>query len=897
MKLLEAKFVGLKGIYSKSGKKEISIDFTKCIHNLIYIIGKNGSGKSTLMDALQPLPDSPQMYLDGEYGEKRIVYGKENYIYIVHIQYPVYANGGRAATKAFLTEITPEGQSIELNENGTINSYKDVLYSRFNMDPNFESLSHLSVENRGLVDRKPAERKKFIGSLLQSIEAYNDIYKTLTKRSSTVKAMINNITAKIDSIGDAEKLELDRVAAENRIATLQKQKQELEAQVAASQATINLMDPDNAIQSKYKELTLEAARITTMIEPVKANLSLQPTMEQAEEEYDKINQQYITISSEISSILEYISNTLLDREEEAKRLVIKNQKYSALVADTDITSLKNMIKEYRKRIFEYEKIFKKLGVSGDIITKDEYVLAIETLQDIVNEIDNIRSYATESNIEDACNYILNERDPYLVLNEYNFEEVQLKDIIKDNENEVRIYAELLTKVKILEQRPKCCNIDDCSFIADALAAKARNPEKALSNAQMLLEDSKEKQEDLYKRKYNIQEVIQVYDQLNSLLSTIKRSTNILNKFPNMERYIDQSIFIRRIVYGDAFNDIYDLSQQMDAANIFELYKNDKKVLQELESEYKIWEAQASVIDELKNEIDALIAKLAGIDTKIEEKQAIVDEKRGMLIKLESRKTDLETLIDTYKKLNELESRKEEINSQLASVSSNIERISTEINIINRSSSQLQSIVAELNPLMKKRDTMTFSLQRIAEYKQELDVYNERYSLIEMLKKYSSPTKGGIQTIFMQIYMDKTLALSNQLLSMLFDGDMEVLPYIINENEFRIPIKNAITNLVTDDISNCSTSERSMIAMIMSFALLVQSSSDYNIIKLDEIDGGLDQYNRSRFPEILHNIMDMLNVEHCLMISHASEADMSNVDIISLTPVSHEAIKGNVIFQL
>ena len=86
-------------------------------------------------------------------------------------------------------------------------------------------------------------------------------------------------------------------------------------------------------------------------------------------------------------------------------------------------------------------------------------------------------------------------------------------------------------------------------------------------------------------------------------------------------------------------------------------------------------------------------------------------------------------------------------------------------------------------------------------------------------------------------------------------------------------------------------------MIMGFAMMYQSSTVYNIIKLDEIDGGLDQYNRSMFPSILSQIMHILNVENCLIVSHAAEADMSNVDIISLTPVSNEVLKGNVIFQL
>ena len=150
---------------------------------------------------------------------------------------------------------------------------------------------------------------------------------------------------------------------------------------------------------------------------------------------------------------------------------------------------------------------------------------------------------------------------------------------------------------------------------------------------------------------------------------------------------------------------------------------------------------------------------------------------------------------------------------------------------------------------------------------------------------------------MQLYMDKTLNMSNQLLQMMFGGELQLLPYVINENEFRIPVQNLSTNLITDDISNCSTSEKCMVAMIMSFILAFQGSNIYNIVRLDEIDGGLDQYNRSIFPQILNNIMGILNIDQCIIVSHASESDMSDVDIISLTPVSHETMKGNVIFQL
>ena len=131
----------------------------------------------------------------------------------------------------------------------------------------------------------------------------------------------------------------------------------------------------------------------------------------------------------------------------------------------------------------------------------------------------------------------------------------------------------------------------------------------------------------------------------------------------------------------------------------------------------------------------------------------------------------------------------------------------------------------------------------------------------------------------------------------FNGELELLPYIIDENGFKIPVRCKVNNLSVDDVSNCSTSEKSMIAVIMSFALAFHSSQIYNIVRLDEVDGGLDQANRAMFPVILDAICRTLDISQTFIISHSSESDMTNVDIISLTPVSNETLRGNVIFQL
>lgn len=898
MKLIHAKFKGLKGIYNKSGVKEVNIDLTKCKHRIIYIIGQNGSGKSTILNALDPLPDSPSIYLDRETGYKELIYQNGDIIYKITISYPVYANGARASTKAFITQIDSNGE-VELNSNGTVGSFKDIIYSKFNLDPNFVSLTHLSVEDRGLVEKKPSDRKKFVVSLLESVEVYNDIYKTLVKRSGTFKSFINSITSKMDSIGDENKLIMDKNAADQRYNSLLEQKSSLEKQIASAQATIDYIDPDNAIRDKYTSILDEYNKIKKSLQLITSSIpdTEIDTVEKASSEYMRISTSISNLSGSISAIDDSIQDIILRREEESKMVYIKNQRYQSIINDSDIEALKKSLVEYRKRIFEYEEIFKKIGIKKGSVSKDEYITVLNLLNSIRTTITNIKSYSTEKTISFTCDCILASMSIELELQKSTEKLDDIEKSISEIKSDLSYYSGLINRVTILSKRPKQCAIDDCSFIKDALEAESKNPyEKTeeLQNMYFALIENRNKQKEEVEF---YQMCLRVFTDLKGVLRLIKSNETLIRKIPIGESFIDQSIFIERVKVNDPFNDIQDIYSYINYANVFELYSNDIEVLRDLESSYKVAQSQEGILLDLQKEIDSLVNKVDNMDEQLKSKQ---DEKS----KLSKDKADLEIrleqinkLISTFRRIEELNSSKQELESQLKLVSGNIERISEEVDTINKCKGILQGVYNEIGPVSQMINSFSFSLNKLKEYQQELQTYQDKYNIVEILKRYSSPTKGGIQTIFMQLYMDKTLSLANQLLGMLFNGEIELLPYVINENEFRIPTKSNITNLVTDDVSNCSTSEKSMIAMIMSFALAFHGSQTYNIVRLDEVDGGLDQANRAIFPAILNSIINMLKIEQCFIISHSSESDMSDVDVISLTPVSHETIKGNVIFQL
>jgi len=85
----------------------------------------------------------------------------------------------------------------------------------------------------------------------------------------------------------------------------------------------------------------------------------------------------------------------------------------------------------------------------------------------------------------------------------------------------------------------------------------------------------------------------------------------------------------------------------------------------------------------------------------------------------------------------------------------------------------------------------------------------------------------------------------------------------------------------DDITSMSSAQISLISMIISIALLSQTSTKLNIIVGDEIDAPFDSENRREFISILYQLMYMVNASQCVLITHNSEIPMDDCDIILL----------------
>ena len=651
MRLKSAKLHGLIGVYSASGKNEIFIDFTKCLNNIILIIGQNGSGKTTIWEALQPIPLPPSKFKEKEPGFVELEYIHDDILYNIRIDYPITNSRERAQTKAFITKTMSDGTIIELNPNGNIGSYKSALFNEFNLDPNFVSLSQLSSEDMGIVSKKPSERKKFVASILESISDYNDIYATLSKRSTIFKSMINSISAKIDTIGNQENLLTQLNALDNRLQRLKSERDKLLKELSLSESIIHLTDPTGSIQNVYKSVSDELYVIHQQLTGYEIYIKkINDTfgalsLEELTKTHKLLSDNSYSLKVDIDRANDDIQTLLLSKEEEAKYIQIKTAKVNSLRAEFNFEYIQERIKSVRKSIGECEIIFSRLNLSKDNeITKDEFIYGVNIMTDIKDAISVVKSYSEEHVLKQA---ILNLKTNNSSIEEYNDKLRELSKLEQERleiDQEIKMYTNLLEYTSDLKKRPSNCNIDDCPFIKTALECFNRHPEENLERLDMCKAENATfinciKEELIY-----LEQLVKLEQMISNIIRNIKSSISILNKFPTGKYLTNTDYFLDNFTNVIMLNELTDLQESLQYANVFEQYKNLKSELIILESDYKIYENKIEIIEELNNEISELSVKLSRIVMDIETKRADIRILEETKLELENKIKSLDNSI-------------------------------------------------------------------------------------------------------------------------------------------------------------------------------------------------------------------------------------------------------------
>lgn len=875
MKLLSIRLENYIGIYNGRGDNILEVDLSQSTSNIVIIRGSNGSGKSTLLKALSPLQDDNTAIIPGMEGKKTLRYLYNGEVYEILYVHPVKNDGSRGQVKM---QVYKGMNRVELNPTWNVTSGKDIIFDLFNLDANFLTLSQLSSEDRGLADKKPAERKKFVNSIINGIEVYNNMYKVITKKYSTFKNMINTISSKIRQIGNIEELNARFINISKQVEDVSSERDKAVIEASKIDAEIGILTRDNNLEEYYKineeirdNIDYISASKSQVIDLSKGELSsenlyeLKDIIDNSLHTFDKDISKWKSEEAVANAKIESISR---EKDEAFNSLQTKITKRGTLLdggfSDSDLS----LYKDTKAKIAELENDINGLNSSIKNLSEAEALVnAMEMIVPVLDSLYNGLDATTKKEKYDFVKTTLDNNGKYVdqtveLSRTYN----EVSRNVGELESEVLAYEILFDKAKSLALRPKECKIDDCSFVKEAIEASSKHPEKRINDINKEIDESNKLLKSLEKDIESYKELYDFNKRFTNLHGMVLSFRKLLEKSP-VDYIIDPYQLLASLDHMEKL--MIDFNQIRGIFNIITTKSNYEEIIESLKEPAAKYEANKALIDELDSDITSLKDKLTTIDNRLmAEKDAISETVTDISL--------TEFKIEVYTKCKSLvdeciglDTRNEELQAQINSLSDIALKVKTLDTRMAEAKSRADRLNNDLNAILNERDKIASNKTLLEDYIRDLDLYNKNFSILETIRYYLSPTTG-IQTVFMRTYMGNIILKANELLSLIFNGQFIIQPFVINEAEFRIPCLG--NGLVNDDISSMSTSQICMISMILSFAILSNSSTDYNILKLDEIDGGLDTENRIQFIGLLKQLISMVGCEQCFLISHNMEYD-------------------------
>lgn len=883
MKILYVKLENYIGIFNGRGDNVLEIDLSHTTTPIIVIKGHNGSGKSTLLKALNPMPDSNDQFIPGAEAKKTLVYQINTDIVRIEYFYPIKKDGSRATTKA---QVFKNNEPLNLTNN--VSDAKEIIYTLFKLDSSFLALSQLTSTDRGLADKRPSERKIFVNSSISGIEEYNNMYKTINKKFSMYKSLINSVVSKINKIGNKQELDISFNRVNRMLEEIVKERDKALSSVAKIQAKLDdnnakeLVDKYNSLESEIYEKNVKVKQLLAELKDINPDLVTHNMNELRKIEKSK--------AIELATLNEEIKNTQALKDSLSKEMNELNSNIQKKIAErntyisTEISTAE--MNAYDDAVKELNIIQQDIHTAGlNISDKTEIQNLNELFTFITDKLQFITDGLNSIDYEIGFDFILKNKhneETWRIAQDLRNEINSLTMQVNETNLQMSLLESLVEKSEKLKLRPASCKDNTCVFIKDAFEAAKQKPNDEL----IKLQQKNEKTSNILKEKQKQLEVI------NDCIELKNRFDVIYNKICSYEFLLNKvdlhdltSIdFLVSIARTGNYKMIKETRDKINVLyNLLELKENYEKTVDLYKDAIDEYNKNKSIIDSINMDIDSSKEKLQDVSKEYSLKSSKVTELETTISKLEPMVNKLSTYIEI--KLPELEM----IMNQIQELKNNKESLRQrvmQVEEINKDLESSSNIVDQINDryndILKQRDILSYNKIMIEKYLEELADYKSKYEKLETIRYYVSPTTG-IQTVFMGAYMNNIILKANELLSLIFNGQFVIQPFVINESEFRIPCLGS--GILNDDISSMSTSQICMISMIISFAMLANADTDYNILKLDEIDGGLDPDNRSQFISLLNSLIQIVDCEQCFLISHNMEySDKVNVIDMSARPV-------------
>jgi DNA repair exonuclease SbcCD ATPase subunit len=847
LKIEYLKLKNFSNIYTAFKSKEISIDLRDCKNRIILFTGPNGSGKTSILSCLHPFATNGNLDIRndnslitiGEEGYKEIWLNDDGNEYVIkHFYIP---NKESHSVKSYI-----ERNGNELNPNGNVTSFKDIVKTEFDIEMDYLKLTRLGSNVTNFIDLKTTDRKAFMGKILDEVEIYLKYFKKLTNDMRQTKSVISHLIDKIDKLKIFDESEIEKYQDK-----LYKSIEKYHRDISNMESKLNII---NYEIDKYESPLI-----------IKENLDIK---KKEKEKIDKIllksNNDGIALDDVIKTIDK--TNDKLT-ESNSKLLILKDKRTSLLdnldklISENDEISNELKKSEELSEIKDIEYIISELRGNIDRRSKENHITTYEykyTKQDIEKLIVML----------DTCMDILVTtyefgKNPINKAIEYIASGADISDYVANHKNKISknklqvycsyVYEELTKKLGI--SKPNCKNSSSCKvmeFYNELFDYATETPDEVIED-ETFISYTKLANTNINRVIDNIREYKSTFEKLPENIQKTFTLKEILTRISNMEIIYDKDV----------------LYQELSIVTEYELQQEDLKLLKDNKE-------KLSLLKKSINNNDYFIKRKNTISDDIDNTRCDIDNLSDEIHELkdfiQSTEIELSELYDLQKSLE----THDDITSEYTILKQSYETLKELYSNKKIYSDELDRIKYESSKIEKEYNDNDYKLKSFQSLNSELSEYNTIYDEMELTKN-SLSSKEGIPLLYIQIYLKSIQDITNELLDIIYNGELFIDDFKITSDEFKIPF--TVKNKEIKDVCYASQGERSFISLALSFALIYQSISRYNIMLLDEIDSTLDTSNREKFLQILEKQLAMIDGEQIFLISHNNMFNMYPVDII------------------
>lgn len=884
--LLRMKLVNFLGIYLGTGLNEF--EFTRDgSNNIILLVGINGSGKTTVLSEMTPYPhesNGPRVksrIIPNTVGVKELDILVDNYVlYKIKIIYDQI----KKQTKCFIRKIIDDSDQ-ELNPNGNVESYVEIIENEFRITKEFTSVGYLSKNVKNFVEMKPADRNNHVSEWMVEIAEFLDAYHHSSKILTKLKKQIDSYNKEIGNMSSINyELELNLLNASisnisdkiNKINSDITQLKTYQDQIKVLVRTdkelndyrLSYRNMVNRVKNSLNEFNKKYESLNSL--NISSTEELLNELEKTQYEIDNIKDNLDNIESRLSSIESelIVNRSMLNNDSKLKQCDLNSIIYTVENNEKFSIEVKNEIDEYLNK-FNVSDIKKLICENQNDLSQFQFF--IKTLDEKFVSLNNILPFDYIKNMDKLDELIKEKQEINNKITEIIDKSKNKLDIIN---KEIYRYTNGNIDSQILMKRPDFCKNKNCPLVDELL--KYIDPHESLkelyNEADSLQKDINEKQVEITNIEEDLKKIQKSTEIMAEIDQFVYKNTDLIAKMPPL-------------ISNFMSNDLGSIYTRINEIN---LIVQDLMIINSLY--YKQQELIKS-IEELTN-----IKKLITTNNFIEEKISnLVNESQKLLKDKELATASYFKLLEKKDTLSNYSGKINERDHDLMIYNSNVICIEScrknmlilnkntyvynsneiRINELNKEKLDLENNLFDLN---KKRDEMTtyyVSKKQIEKMRNEIQ---EEFNKVNVLNKIWSP-KVGYPSWKIQSFLNHLTIKTNEDLEKMWGSSLRIEEFILKDNEFSIKI-NKDGNII-EDASLCSGGETATLNIAISFAMIETNIDEngYDLIRMDEIDGVLDDLRRQQFIPMIQDGLEELGCNTCAIISHNNEFDDVACDII------------------